>query len=55
MAASVRAPAHEGDENDGPDDGDDDRTDAAKAVGKECEHTALSRAASCFAVYFFPA
>ena len=41
----VCAPAHQRDENDGCNDGDDNRPDAAQTIGKECEHIALSHAA----------
>lgn len=40
----MSAPAQQCNENNGADRGYNNRTDAAKAIGKESEHTALSHA-----------
>jgi hypothetical protein len=37
----MRASSHKRDENNGSNDRDDNRTDAAETIGKEREHTAL--------------
>jgi hypothetical protein len=38
----VRTSAHQNNEDNGPNDRDEDRTDATETIGKESEHTALS-------------
>lgn len=38
----MRTPAHQNNENNGPDNGDEDRTDTTDTIGKESEHAALS-------------
>ena len=53
-AISVRTSAQKSDENDRADDGNDDRTEAAEAIGKECKHTALSRADPVSRLISFP-